>query len=68
MRLAPSRRFARNRFALRFGGDFVAGGAGFFIGQQFLLQIAERLTVRPQHANALLPKLLFEHLDLQRSR
>lgn len=35
MRLALSRRLARDRFAPRFGGDFVAGGAGLLVGQQF---------------------------------
>jgi hypothetical protein len=55
MRFALFRRLARDRFAPRFGRDFVAGGAGLFVGQQFQLQIAERFTLRAQHANALLP-------------
>jgi hypothetical protein len=65
MRFAFQPGLARNRLALRFGLDFIAGGARFLVGQQFQLQTGQCFAVRPQDADSLLPQPLFEHLNFQ---
>jgi hypothetical protein len=46
----PFRR-ARQPLASRFGFHLVAGRAGFFLGQQSQLQVAQRLAIRPQQSD-----------------
>ena len=65
MRFAFARRHLRHRLAMRFGFHLFGRYPGLFVSQQLQLQIAERLAPRSQHANALLAKPLFEHLDFQ---
>src|SRR5713226_1666538 len=65
MRPALPRRPLPDGLAARFGFHFLAGHTGLFVGQQLQLQIAQRLAMRPQQADALSPQSLFQYLDFQ---
>jgi hypothetical protein len=51
--------------ALRLRFYLIQRCARLLVGQQFQLQIAQRLAARPQEFHAILPQLVGERLNLQ---
>jgi hypothetical protein len=69
MRLAlarpPAREWLAHPFALGFGFHFIAGCAGFLLGQQFQLQAAQCFALGTQELDPQLPHLFQQRLDFQ---
>ena len=62
---ALTRRCRSQRRTLRLRRYFIQRRARLLVGQQFQLQIVQRLAARPQQFHAVLPQLFGERLNLQ---